>query len=170
MVEQSKSLGKFTRQFIAPISLEACKTRLENLAQEPTLKPVLHAAAGDKMRFSVSKTPRTFVSLSLGQATNTVNGVLMRQPDGTTSVVMRAGTSLSGSLIYAAVVFVLANLVATIAILSVTNGVADPNVITTATIILLLLAVPFSMRRFDRENLTILNLIENTLGEAESDN
>lgn len=92
--------GQYERQFVLPITLEDCRARLEmprqktrRIQTETTFKVNTWSLDADTTTFEVYQ---TLLSLDFGRPATRAYGTLNRQADGTTMVLVNAGTSRFG--------------------------------------------------------------------------
>ena len=114
-MEQEKSeKNKFSSkriqwQFISPFSLENCISRLESRTEKPTrwawngetrVKTEVWKIDNDSAGFKVYKAAKSSLQLDLGSGVISAKGAMFRQADGTTTVLVKAGTTTLGYVLY----------------------------------------------------------------------
>lgn len=162
--QKAKPPGKFKRQFIAPYSLESCKSMLENI-HEPPVRRVWQGGTrihvdtwrinDDTIGFRVYTAPKSKWEFRDWRMTR-VYGRLARQPDGTASVEIRGRPTFLGTATIA-----IGYLLVFLCLIALTPHGSSWNSSEIALIVgILLVTTPLVYLTFKREYESVLVLVK----------
>lgn len=171
--KSAQSKGKFQRQFFAPYSLQVAQMRLESRSQQPTMwawkgetrvQVDTWRVDDTTVGFQVYRAGKSIWTPNFGMPQTRARGALFQQADGSTQVLVYAGTTWFGYLIFGGLMAALWILISyyLIAAYMQTGSLVLPLL----SPVILGAAVWYTAFYFEAEHRKLLMIVDETLNKS----